>query len=197
MYRPTGCGLGLSGEHQFPAAGADSVGKENQIESLGRSRRECHIDSVGILGHVDDAIAVAILGSRSGGFDQNPRELAAQNLQLRRRAVVGSVAGREGRDGGVGVVDEAGALLGGAVREEGRVQTHAPQYLAAGAANVDVLAAQSQLRCAFEDGDLEACPVQPERHGGTGDAGTGDEYTRSHGARMPGRLIVQSRRESS
>jgi hypothetical protein len=108
-------------------------------------------------------------------LDEDPGQLAAQDLQLGGRSVGTAVTDRERRRGRAVLPDEPHAHLGGVGRADVGEDSHPIGHFSRGAADVDVLALVAALRVALEDRRPPAAGGELMSEGGAGDTGAGDD----------------------
>ena len=133
------------------------------------------VDDVGELG------VEAVVGVRLRVFDQDPRELAPQDLEFRCRTV--EFAGRrhgEGRGRSPVFAEESHADFAGVGRADVLLDAHAAGNLASGAADVDVLPLVPTLRESLDDGGPPTSGGELMSERRPGDACSRDDDVASH-----------------
>ena len=162
-------------QHQGAGAGADAIGRDDQVEGPRCAVRERDGDPGPVVVETGDVVAEHVLDLGRGLLDQQSSQVAAQDLQLGRGPVGVRAARGERGDGAVVGVDETDTGLPGGRGPDRVLQTHPAGDLAARAADVDVLTARPELGGPLDHGHLESVAVQPGGEGRTGDAGAGDQ----------------------
>ena len=163
----------LGAEDQGADGGVDAVGADEQIRALDGSVGEGHGHLVAVLGDGGGPGAVANLHQVSDRLVQGALQIAAQQ-DPHRGAVDLFGKGQAGCEVTAGVDFEHASLGGAAVRE--RVQkAQAFGGAVARAVEPDGVAAGAAFGCPLGDQGLPAGPVQAQRGGQTGDAGSDDE----------------------
>ncbi len=160
-----------------------AFGDDQQVGVDGCAVLQHDGDMVAVVGDVGDLCVEPVVGPLGAVLDENARQLAAQDLQLGRRAV-GLPRRRNGKRCRRRSVrlDEAGADLPGVGCADIVVDSHPADDLTGGTADVDVLALVATLGEALDNGRLPAAGGELMGQRGSGDARARDDGMKCHSA---------------
>ena len=180
--------VGVRAEGESPHSGVDAVRADDHVVALAPAAGEPDMDAVRGLVQLRDAIPEPVLDARPGRLEEDPGEVAAQDLELRDDALAAEHLRRHLDAAPPPRVDHREAALVEAGRPDHGAQAHPLDHLARRAPDVDRLAARPRPPCLLDDGHLRARPLQAQRQRRPGDPRSRDE----HPCRTPSAYAVQS-----
>ncbi len=162
----------LRPERQAAGGGVQPVRADHQVEPARRAALEGDVHAVGVLGERGDGVPEDVLGVRRGRFVEDPRQVAAQDLDVSGEQIGGQLCLRLAR-----AVHVRHGAHAGPGPFDGVQEAHAAEDRQMGlAAEVDGVAPVAEGGRAFHDRGGEAVPGQPVGERGAGDGGAGDQY---------------------
>src|SRR5262249_9624067 len=120
---------------------------------------EGDLDAAGALAELNDAVAEDVRDLVARRLKEDAREVAAEDFDLRDDAFAAEQLGRHGREPPAGAIDEGQATLVEAFPAHPRKEAHPLGDLAAGAPQVDGLAAGTERGRRLDDRRAEAAPA--------------------------------------